>query len=363
MIKDKFEIEIGKRLRATEAPVPAGSWEAIRAGIKSSAGIPAQNAAPFSNSGFVVGLIAGAAMLISLVVYTGQESKHISGNANIEQTTQETSVAKSPVTVILKADKSQASTIAEEIEVENLNTNTTQEVNSAVNQAKNHQEESHSTPRRVFTAKPIHSNTTGVIDSQDANTTEQRTLAAKAVSEQSKSAVNAMPAKAKIIANKISGYAPLTVQFNNKAAGLKYYWEFGYKTDSYEKSPEVIFEEPGVYTVYLTVENAKGEIAEDFLQVTVNEGSEFFVPDAITPNGDGKNDTYKVAGININEFYMIITDQNGNAVFESREINREWIFDRSIHGLNGAKYFVSYRAVGVDGKVYSGDRKVLNILY
>lgn len=366
MNKDKFEIEIGKRLRTSEAPVPAGSWDAIRAGINATPAMPAQTAAPFSNAGFVVGIIVGAAMFISLALYTGQQDIRPSVKENVEALLPETTPErKSPVIVVAKDSETPLETgveVVETAELQNAEANTV-----TINSETKYKETEAAESRENITFKPINAQTDAEIASKIAERQATRELASRNSAKEAKSVAelnsSSAPAPvAKIMADRISGYAPLTVHFDNKGEGEKYYWEFGYMTESFDKAPEVIFDEPGDYLVYLTVENADGDIAEDYVRISVKEGSKFFIQNAFSPNGDGINDTYKISGAtNIVEFFMMITDQNDKTVFETRDINREWNFDQSVHGQMGTSYFVTYRAVGIDGKVYSGNRQPIHI--
>ena len=51
----------------------------------------------------------------------------------------------------------------------------------------------------------------------------------------------------------------------------------------------------------------------------------YFIPNAFTPNGDGKNDQFRVIGLYKNiDFRMYIYDRWGTAVFESDNIDQGW---------------------------------------
>ena len=72
-----------------------------------------------------------------------------------------------------------------------------------------------------------------------------------------------------------SGEAPLMVNFTGSASiddtGItSYKWEFGDGNTSNEADPSHEFQEPGVYTVILTVSDAKGLESTDQLIITVN---------------------------------------------------------------------------------------------
>lgn len=69
------------------------------------------------------------------------------------------------------------------------------------------------------------------------------------------------------------------------------------------------------------------------VNVTVEEedcAAEFFVPNAFTPNGDGRNETFSAKGYNITDFHMMIFDRWGNLLFESIDIDHGW--DGSVKG-------------------------------
>ena len=362
MIKDKFEIEIGNRLRDAKVAVPAGSWEAIQSRIKTpSNNLPPKNTAPFPNTGFVVGLVAGVAMLVSLAVYSGQETPSEVKKANTELTDTSKPETKSPVIIVQNPNYSDMAS-ANEISSEKDNLSAGQMADKPLGAGVI--ASGRETNRESITAKPIKKYDAREINAKFKRSEKQRKLAATPQPVPANKANQTSNVKAKIFSDKTSGYAPLTVHFDNKGEGQSYYWEFGFRAESVDKSPDVIFEEPGTYTVYLTVENADGDIDEDFIEIDVWEGSSIYLPDAFTPNGDGHNDTYKVASAtNIKDFYMIITDQTGKTVFETRDVNQEWVFDHSVFGIDGAKYFLTYKAVGVDGKVHSANRKPIHVLY
>lgn len=80
--------------------------------------------------------------------------------------------------------------------------------------------------------------------------------------------------------------------------------------------------EPGVYTV--TAGNHCGERSTD-IAVIDDECLQFlFAPNAFTPNGDGRNDLYRVYGDGIDRFNMQIFDRWGNKVFETDNIREGW---------------------------------------
>lgn len=49
-----------------------------------------------------------------------------------------------------------------------------------------------------------------------------------------------------------------------------------------------------------------------------------YVPNAFTPNGDGKNDFFMSKGDGILQFEMSIFDRWGNKIFYSNDLNKGW---------------------------------------
>jgi hypothetical protein len=51
---------------------------------------------------------------------------------------------------------------------------------------------------------------------------------------------------------------------------------------------------------------------------------DFFIPNAFTPNGDGKNDVFKVYGSSIRDIDIRVFNQWGQLIFESQDAQRGW---------------------------------------
>jgi len=125
--------------------------------------------------------------------------------------------------------------------------------------------------------------------------------------------VENLPPLAVVSAAPLSGYAPLTVQFDGRnssdpeGGSLSYAWQFGFD-DAVSDLPSPVFTYtvPGTYTVVLTVQDDFGNTAESMVDVVVTAGNEppslapytttpaqgpvplpvSFVANASDPNGD-----------------------------------------------------------------------------
>ncbi|HOY32026.1 MAG TPA: gliding motility-associated C-terminal domain-containing protein [Bacteroidales bacterium] len=81
-------------------------------------------------------------------------------------------------------------------------------------------------------------------------------------------------------------------------------------------------------TYYLTIADPYGCIYTDTLKIIVLEvfcdEPYIYVPNAFTPNGDGKNDILFVRSKMISEFNFLVYDRWGEKVFETQDINKGW---------------------------------------
>ncbi|MBO9659591.1 MAG: gliding motility-associated C-terminal domain-containing protein, partial [Chitinophagaceae bacterium] len=53
-------------------------------------------------------------------------------------------------------------------------------------------------------------------------------------------------------------------------------------------------------------------------------GKDFFIPNAFTPNNDGKNDTFKPYGSSIKSIEMRVFNQWGELVYQTTDVNKGW---------------------------------------
>jgi len=99
--------------------------------------------------------------------------------------------------------------------------------------------------------------------------------------------------------------------------------EFSWSTGSSKNNLLVQFEEE----IILTAENSCGIVALDTLFVTEKEcdlTTEVYIPNAFTPNGNGRNETFKVMGTNILSIHAEIYNRWGEKLFEWNELDDGW---------------------------------------
>lgn len=121
-----------------------------------------------------------------------------------------------------------------------------------------------------------------------------------------------------------------TIHFTDKSSTdvVKWDWNFGdlFIPVSSQKNPFYTYQDTGRYGVQLLVTNQYG-CTDTATDVIIIKGDyAFYVPNAFTPNGDGKNETFFPKGLMINPecYKMIIFDRWGNLIFETSDLNTGW---------------------------------------
>lgn len=127
-----------------------------------------------------------------------------------------------------------------------------------------------------------------------------------------------------ILADKVSGETPMSVQFSNLTQAKSFEWDFGNGRKSHDPAPMTTFDKPGDYTVHLTVTDFDGNQLRDQMEIAVYEPSTLFVPNAFSPNGDGANDLFMVEGVNVSNVKFEIFRLDGSKVYEGFGLDARW---------------------------------------
>ena len=159
-------------------------------------------------------------------------------------------------------------------------------------------------------------------------------------------------------ASSIKGSAPLVIQFlanANEPVAEYYDWKVKRGSDILvqrsEKEHRYTFEEAGIYDVTLNVTNTTGcsDTASFRIEVSI---SSLRVPNVFTPNGDGKNDEFRVAYRSLLSFSGHLYNRWGRKVFTWTDPQKGW--DGTINGQPASPgvYFYVIQAEGSDGVKY-----------
>jgi gliding motility-associated-like protein len=114
---------------------------------------------------------------------------------------------------------------------------------------------------------------------------------------------------------------------DNSVGGIKGKWDFGDgRTQKYVRGLPInhTFADTGTFRITLYIENEGGCSAIDSADVCVFAEKTLWVPNAFTPNGDGKNEVFLTRGIGVEEFRMMIFNRWGQKLFESESMEIGW---------------------------------------
>jgi gliding motility-associated-like protein len=101
-------------------------------------------------------------------------------------------------------------------------------------------------------------------------------------------------------------------------------WDFGNGYSSNLENPSFVFQEVGVYTVALAVETQFGCLDSTTASIEIKPPFSYYIPNAFTPNGDGKNDSFGGEGTGINDFQIMIFNRWGEEIFYSENPEVGW---------------------------------------
>jgi gliding motility-associated-like protein len=166
--------------------------------------------------------------------------------------------------------------------------------------------------------------------------------------------------------NPLEGSAPLDINFQsraNKPTATHFEWTvFNEKTPTnyfkfYDENIRYTFNETGEYKVKLKVKNGSGECeCNDSVRVIAID-SYLTVPNVFSPNGDGKNDEFRVSYSSLQSYKCVIVNRWGSVIFKSTNPETGW--DGKIYGKPAAEgtYYYIINATGTDIETKEGKNK------
>jgi gliding motility-associated-like protein len=113
---------------------------------------------------------------------------------------------------------------------------------------------------------------------------------------------------------------------NQSVGGYTYNWFFGDGDTSTLVSPVHNYLSSQTYTVLLQVTDEYGCIDTISKTIIIYEDLEVFIPNAFTPNGDGKNDIFRPygKGYKLDGYEMLIFDRWGKMIFQTNTFDKGW---------------------------------------
>ena len=103
-------------------------------------------------------------------------------------------------------------------------------------------------------------------------------------------------------------------------------WNFGDGQSSNEQNPSHIYDYPGLYYVWLTIEDENGCTHQSMRTINVLEEYFSYSPNAFSPNGDGINDTFQpiLTDIDFNTYELNVFNRWGDIIFQTEDYSNSW---------------------------------------
>ncbi|MDA3615575.1 PKD domain-containing protein [Polluticaenibacter yanchengensis] len=117
------------------------------------------------------------------------------------------------------------------------------------------------------------------------------------------------------------------VEFKNESQGaVRYQWQFGNPfATSRDVNPVHVFGDTGLYKVRLIAYNEHNCTDTAYLDYEISGTSaQVHIPNAFSPNGDGKNDVFRIFGLNIVTAKTRIFNRYGELIWEGDTFNGYW---------------------------------------
>ena len=151
------------------------------------------------------------------------------------------------------------------------------------------------------------------------------------------------------------------IHFHDHSTGVidTWAWTFGNGgAGSTHQNPHYTYPDSGSYSVQLIVTNLLGPCADTaYHTIVIDPIMTCWFPNCFTPDGNGDNDEWRMAGTNIKTdgFEMLIFDRWGEKLFSSSDINVGWNGKRNNTGEASSQDVYVYKIHLVDWKGLAHD--------
>ncbi len=143
--------------------------------------------------------------------------------------------------------------------------------------------------------------------------------------------------------------APAEVVFTNNSKGqyTSSEWAMGSVARLYDTNPVYQFQQPGTYSISLTVTNEISGCAstDSSSTISVSDAALEF-PNAFTPNGDGVNDVFLPAFRSLKSYELTIYNRWGRRIFTSSDPTSGWDGTENDKKAAAGTYFFIAKAEG-----------------
>jgi gliding motility-associated-like protein len=148
---------------------------------------------------------------------------------------------------------------------------------------------------------------------------------------------------------------PINIQ-NNSDGETEWSWNFGNQTFSILESPSPIYAFEDSYTISLEVTNDFGCSDTTSRQIRAIDNLILYIPNTFSPNGDLKNDIFRISILNEAEFEVKIYNSFGERLFSTTDKTQGWDGKYKGKDLQEDTYIVTLFATDVFGRVYKKNK-------
>ncbi len=131
-----------------------------------------------------------------------------------------------------------------------------------------------------------------------------------------------------------SNFNPTVRFFNESQNHVSQQWIFGNEGRSLENNPTFTFPDTGVHQVALIATHENGCIDTSFQEINIVPRVTYYMPNAFTPNGDGKNDVFIGKGytVGMRDFELTIWSRWGELLYSTNNPEEPWTGSRNNEG-------------------------------
>jgi len=119
------------------------------------------------------------------------------------------------------------------------------------------------------------------------------------------------------------GYQKITFEPKSKEA-LDHHWIFGDGSTSQQNNPVHYYTSEGNYEAKLVVQSDQQCKDTTETKITIEPLPKPDIRNIFTPNGDGKNDVFKIKIKEPVYYHLVIKDEKGNEIFETNDHKEFW---------------------------------------
>ena len=154
------------------------------------------------------------------------------------------------------------------------------------------------------------------------------------------------------------GTPPMEVFFENLSEGDFFIWDFGngdsLVTNDINAPAAAIFDGEQFHTITLTAFLNGCPSVYSYTLETYYDSELLVVPNVVSANGDGKNDTWRVISRNMAELQVDIFNRWGNLIERVDGVNDLW----APKDVSAGTYYYRLLAVGLDGELYNREGQI-----